>query len=108
MSKSDKHSKSSTMEIRLSVQRSLKENLSRQARTGLLERRSGNDRRGWGKMPEIPFEDSHGISVSKDRRLTPERRVSNMSIDWGAHYPDQNETAVDDPVKPDSTDNDET
>lgn len=90
MSNSDDH-KSSTMEIRLSVQRSLKENLSKQARTGLLERRSGKDRRGWGSMPSTPFTDSKGSTVSKDRRVIPERRVSSMSIDWDSQYPGQND-----------------
>jgi hypothetical protein len=89
MAKSDEKKKTSTMEIRLSVQRSLKENLSKQARTGLLERRSGDDRRGWGSMPAIPFSDSNGISVTNDRRVTPERRVSSMSIDWDAHYSEE-------------------
>jgi hypothetical protein len=87
MSKSkNKNDKSSTMEIRLSVQRSLKANLSEQARTGLLERRSGQDRRGWGNMPEPPFEDSNGRVVKNDRRHIPERRVSSLSINWDEHY----------------------
>ncbi len=107
MAKSDEKKNTSTMEIRLSVQRSLKENLSNQARTGLLERRSGDDRRGWGSMPAMPFSDSNGIAVTSDRRITPERRVSNMSIDWGAHYPDQAEAEVNDLAEPDSRDNDE-
>ena len=87
MSKTKKNNgKSSTMEIRLSVQRSLKANLSEQARSGLLERRSGDDRRGWGNMPEPPFVDSDGSVVHGDRRHIPERRVSSLSIDWDAQY----------------------
>lgn len=74
------------MEIRLSVQRSLKANLSDQARTGLLERRSGKDRRGWGNMPETPFSDSNSRIVNSDRRHIPERRVSSVSIDWDEAY----------------------
>jgi len=92
MSKSKKiNDKSSTMEIRLSVQRSLKANLSDQARTGLLERRSGKDRRGWGNMPETPFTDSNNRVVKNDRRHIPERRVSSLSIDWDEVYGNSDE-----------------
>jgi hypothetical protein len=82
MSKVDKNRNSSTMEIRLSMQKALKANLSEQARTGLLERRSGKDRRSWGKMPEVPFHDSNGSIVTSDRRVIPERRVSSLQINW--------------------------
>jgi hypothetical protein len=82
MSKLDKNRNSSTMEIRLSMQKALKANLSEQARTGLLERRSGKDRRSWGKMPEVPFHDSNGSIVTSDRRVTPERRMSSLQVNW--------------------------
>lgn len=82
MSKVDKNRQSSTMEIRLSMQKALKANLSEQARTGLLERRSGKDRRGWGKMPLPPFHDSDGRIVTNDRRVTPERRMSSLQVAW--------------------------
>ncbi len=82
MSNMEKKRHTSTMEIRLSMQKALKANLSEQARKGLLERRSGNDRRGWGRMPDIPFHDSSGVIVSNDRRVTPERRVSSLQIGW--------------------------
>lgn len=82
MSNVEKKRHTSTMEIRLSMQKALKANLSEQARKGLLERRSGKDRRGWGKMPDIPFHDSDGSIVSSDRRVIPERRVSSLQIGW--------------------------
>jgi hypothetical protein len=82
MSNVEKKRHTSTMEIRLSMQKALKANLSEQARKGLLERRSGTDRRGWGKMPDIPFHDSRGAIVSSDRRVIPERRVSSLQIGW--------------------------
>jgi hypothetical protein len=82
MSNVEKKRHTSTMEIRLSMQKALKANLSEQARKGLLERRSGKDRRGWGKMPDIPFHDSSGVIVSSDRRVIPERRVSSLQIGW--------------------------
>jgi hypothetical protein len=82
MTKVDKNRNSSTMEIRLSMQKALKANLSEQARTGLLERRSGKDRRGWGRMPQVPFHDSNGSIVTSDRRVIPERRMSSLKVDW--------------------------
>lgn len=39
-----------------------------------LYRRSGLDRRGWQPMPQLPFIDSDGKTVTQDRRKTPDRR----------------------------------
>jgi hypothetical protein len=84
MSKKGKnsHSNSSTMEIRLATRKALRSNLSEQARTGLLDRRSGLDRRGWGNMPAVPFTDSNGRIVKSDRRAMPERRMSSLQVNW--------------------------
>jgi hypothetical protein len=37
-------------------------------------RRRGQDRRGWGPIPEPPFVDSDGVLVTEDRRKIPDRR----------------------------------
>ncbi len=40
-----------------------------------LFRRSGLDRRGWQPMPQVPFVDSDGNTVTHDRRQIPDRRT---------------------------------
>jgi hypothetical protein len=75
----------STMEIRLSLRRKLTDSGSGGAADDDgSERRSGRDRRGWHPMPEAPFLDSNGVLVSRDRRKVPERRVSNIRVNWRA------------------------
>ena len=75
----------STTEIRASIRRTL-EHLKVDTMTAelpiLKERRSGEDRRGWQSMPQLPFTDSHGVVVTRDRRRIPDRRVSNISVAW--------------------------
>ena len=39
-----------------------------------LYRREGKERRGWSPMPESPFEDSDGETVTYDRRRIIDRR----------------------------------
>jgi|GEM_PF-1976176 len=39
-----------------------------------LYRREGKERRGWSPMPESPFEDSEGATVTYDRRRVIDRR----------------------------------
>ncbi|HDP89356.1 MAG TPA: hypothetical protein ENN42_05290 [Thioalkalivibrio sp.] len=75
----------STTEIRASIRRVLDQRQAGQ-RSGefpmLKDRRSGEDRRGWQPMPPLPFTDSHGVLVTRDRRHIPDRRVSNIDVSW--------------------------
>lgn len=41
-----------------------------------VERRSGEDRRGWECHLDFPYVDSHGTLVVEDRRKKVERRIS--------------------------------
>lgn len=45
-------------------------------------RRAERDRRSWRPMPQVPFKDSDGNVVVRDRRQTPERRVNNIDVEW--------------------------
>lgn len=69
----------STQQIRLSLQKKIKEVLGRVGKG--TERRMGDDRRGWHPMPRPPFLDSLGQLVTSDRRRSPERRVSNIEVE---------------------------
>lgn len=42
-------------------------------------KRGNTERRGWRPMPKIPFVDSSGVLVTKDRRKTLDRRVSDLA-----------------------------
>ena len=47
------------------------------------ERRRKSDRRGTGLTPQFPIITTQGVCVRKDRRYTPERRVSNIIVkEW--------------------------
>ncbi len=41
--------------------------------------RGNTERRGWRPMPKIPFVDSAGVLVTKDRRKVIDRRVSDLA-----------------------------
>jgi hypothetical protein len=45
-------------------------------------RRAERDRRSWQPMPQVPFKDSGGYVVVRDRRQTPERRVNDIDVEW--------------------------
>lgn len=46
-----------------------------------MDRRSDSqDRRGWQPMPNVPFRDSEGTLVQRDRRRIPERRRSSIEV----------------------------
>ncbi|MBD3619574.1 MAG: hypothetical protein HUJ28_08880 [Chromatiales bacterium] len=81
----DTDTRQSTTEIRASIRRALEQMQASQG-TGefplLKDRRSGEDRRGWQPMPALPFTDSHGVLVTRDRRHIPDRRVSNIDVSW--------------------------
>ena len=83
--KKQEDTKSSTLEIRASIRRSLQQ-FEERAATGefpvIRERRSGEDRRGWQAMPPLPFADSNGLVVTRDRRRIPDRRVHNINVKW--------------------------
>lgn len=42
-------------------------------------KRGNTERRGWKPMPKIPFIDSAGVLVTKDRRKTLDRRVTDLA-----------------------------
>jgi len=44
-------------------------------------RRRGQDRRGWVRIPEPPFEDSDGVVVRENRRKVPDRRKTEEDAD---------------------------
>jgi len=46
------------------------------------ERRKGQDRRHWRACPDFPFVDCNLELVTEDRRRLPDRRLSNLSVDW--------------------------
>lgn len=49
------------------------------ARSGAIERRGERDRRRWEtKNVTYPLVDSDGVPVTEDRRVKPDRRVSNI------------------------------
>lgn len=50
----------------------------------MAERRTGNDRRSWKKTQNVvyPFFDSDGTVVERDRRVTPDRRLNNIEVQW--------------------------
>jgi hypothetical protein len=47
-----------------------------------IDRRKGQDRRRWHDTPKFPFPDSNMELVAEDRRRLPDRRLSNLSVDW--------------------------
>lgn len=83
-SESEERTRQSTTELRVSIRRALAQiDLDATAELpALRERRGGEDRRTWQPMPPMPFVDSNGVLVTGDRRCTPERRVSNISVAW--------------------------
>lgn len=47
------------------------------------DRRSGRDRRSWeNQNVTYPFMDSNGVWVTADRRVRPDRRLSNIEARW--------------------------
>jgi hypothetical protein len=49
-----------------------------------VERRARvTDRRRKSTAPVYPFVDSNGVKVMNDRRTMPDRRVSNIQVEWG-------------------------
>jgi hypothetical protein len=52
--------------------------------TRSIERRKRvTDRRRKSTAPDYPFMDSNGVKVMSDRRTMPDRRVSNIQVEWG-------------------------
>ena len=48
-----------------------------------IERRRKTDRRGLGLATQFPIITTQGVCIKKDRRCTPERRVSNIVVrEW--------------------------
>lgn len=41
-------------------------------------KRGNTERRGWKPLPSLPFIDSSGKEVTKDRRRLPDRRTSDL------------------------------
>jgi len=50
----------------------------------MAERRTMKDRRSWVRNVPLsyPFVDRHGTLVAEDRRVTPDRRLSNIEVHW--------------------------
>jgi len=40
------------------------------------------DRRHGIDSPEPPFKDKDGQTVIEDRRITPDRRINNIEVEW--------------------------
>jgi hypothetical protein len=40
------------------------------------------DRRHNFEMPRVPFKDSNGATITRNRRKIPDRRLSNLRRDW--------------------------
>lgn len=56
----------------------------RTVKTRAVERRVRvTDRRRKSTAPAYPFMDSDGVKVTSDRRTLPDRRVSNIQVEWG-------------------------
>jgi len=50
----------------------------------MAERRTTKDRRRWVRDVPLtyPFVDGHGTLVAQDRRVAPDRRLSNIEVHW--------------------------
>ncbi len=46
------------------------------------EKRFGSDRRASFRNVKFPFQDSNGRLVACDRRVNPDRRLSNIKVEW--------------------------
>ena len=46
----------------------------------LIVRREADDRRSFKPASEFPITDSQGKLVKKDRRIQPDRRISNIEV----------------------------
>ncbi|MGD8559159.1 MAG: hypothetical protein PVF34_12045 [Gammaproteobacteria bacterium] len=58
-------------------------------RTGLADRRTGNERRIYHNHFGFPFVDSHGLLVTEDRRMKKDRRVAPRAVlETDAEAPD--------------------
>lgn len=44
-------------------------------------RRKGKDRRSFDREKDFPLKTRNGAVVTKDRRTSPERRLSNISVE---------------------------
>lgn len=92
--RSSEYDANSTQQIRLSLQKKIKEVLGRVGKGA--ERRGGDDRRGWHPMPRPPFLDSSGQLVTRDRRSSPERRVSNIEVEYRGRHQKADDGNVED------------
>ena len=45
------------------------------------ERRAENDRRNLNKSVSFPYKTKEGLVILKDRRKTPDRRISNICVE---------------------------
>ncbi len=45
------------------------------------ERRGENDRRNLNKSVSFPYRTKEGLVILKDRRKTPDRRISNICVE---------------------------
>ena len=45
------------------------------------ERRAENDRRNLNKSVSFPYKTKEGLVILKDRRKTPDRRISNITVE---------------------------
>ena len=45
------------------------------------ERREGGDRRNLHKSVSFPYKTKEGLVILKDRRKTPDRRLSNIEVE---------------------------
>ena len=40
------------------------------------------DRRMNYDMPRVPFKDTNGATIKENRRAIPDRRISNIQVEW--------------------------
>ena len=51
------------------------------------DRRGQQERRSWTPSRAYPFADSCGVTVTRDRRKRPDRRLNNIEVHWpGEQY----------------------
>ena len=48
----------------------------------LVERRDREDRRSFKPAQSFPIFDNHGQLIKRDRRIQPDRRISNIAVSY--------------------------
>lgn len=53
-----------------------------ECKSKLVERREKEDRRSFKPTPQFPITDGHGRLIKNDRRIQPDRRISNIEVSY--------------------------